>query len=302
VRAPRAVDRAIAAIAARQRTLIRRSALLELGLSPRAIKYRIQTGLLRVVHPGVYALGPGPLPPLAAELAAIYACGEGSVLSHHTSAFLWGLRPGRPSDVDVTVVGRYVRSRPGIRVHRVQRLDPRELRQHGDLPATSPARALFEIAPDLSPRELERAFDEGVIRQVTTADELRRALARNAGRPGSAALSAFVAADHKTALTDSAAAERFLTLVRRAQLPAPEVNVWLGRHRVDFLWRTEKLVVEVDGYKFHSSRAKFERDRMKDAELLAAGFAVIRVTWLQLEQEPEAVLARVAMALARRAA
>lgn len=298
----RAIDQAIAAIAARQRKLIRRSQLLDLGLSERAIKYRIQIGILRVVHPGVYGLGAGPLPPLGEELAALYACGEGSVLSHHTSAFLWGLRPSRPPHVDVTVVGRYVRSRPGIRVHRVQRLDPREVRPHDDLVATSPARALLEIAPDLKLRELERALDEGVVRNMTTVEEVRQVLERNPGRPGCASLHALVAGERRSTLTDSVAAERFLALIRRAHLPAPEVDVWLGRHRVDFLWRAEKVVVEVDGYKFHSSRSRFERDRAKDGELTAAGFIVIRVTWRQLEEEPEAVLARVVMTLARRAA
>jgi very-short-patch-repair endonuclease len=298
----RATDQAVAKAAAGQRTLLRRPQLLAIGLSARAIQYRLDSGVLRLIHePGVYALGQGPLPPLAEELAAIYACGEGSVLSHHASALLWGLRPSRPPYVDVTVIGRNRRSRLGVRVHRVQHLDPRETRPYGDLPATSPARALLEIAPDLSPRALERALDEGIAREMTSVEEVLAVLARNAGRPGSAPLHALVSTDRPTTLTDSAAAERFLTVIRRAQIPEPEVNVWLGRHRVDFLWRAEKLVVEVDGYRFHSSRGKFERDRAKDAELTAAGFIVIRVTWRQLERDSEAMLARVAMTLARRA-
>jgi very-short-patch-repair endonuclease len=43
----------------------------------------------------------------------------------------------------------------------------------------------------------------------------------------------------------------------------------------------------------------FERDRLRDADLQAAGYRVIRITWRQLQSRPEAVIARLAQALAR---
>jgi very-short-patch-repair endonuclease len=87
--------------------------------------------------------------------------------------------------------------------------------------------------------------------------------------------------------------------VDRARLPAPAVNLTVAGHEVDFFWRVERLVVEVDGFAFHRTRSSFEEDRLRDAELLAAGFSVQRVTWRQLVREPEAVVARLAQALAR---
>jgi very-short-patch-repair endonuclease len=66
---------------------------------------------------------------------------------------------------------------------------------------------------------------------------------------------------------------------------------------VDFIWRDQRLIVETDGYRFHSSRTAFERDRIRDAELTGAGFRVVRVTWRQLTSEPLAVVARLAVAL-----
>jgi very-short-patch-repair endonuclease len=74
----------------------------------------------------------------------------------------------------------------------------------------------------------------------------------------------------------------------------------VGRLEVDFLWPAQRLVVEVDGFRFHSSRATFERDRERDAVLAASGYTVVRVTWRQLVDEPEAVVARIAAALAVR--
>lgn len=87
--------------------------------------------------------------------------------------------------------------------------------------------------------------------------------------------------------------------MRKARLPQPEVNVRVGAYEVDFLWRDERLVVEVDGFAFHSSQRDFERDRRRDAELAARGLTVIRVTWRQIVDEPEAMLVRIARALAR---
>jgi very-short-patch-repair endonuclease len=100
------------------------------------------------------------------------------------------------------------------------------------------------------------------------------------------------------ALTRSEAERLLLRLVRAAGLPPPEHNVRVGGHEPDLLWREHRLVVEVDGYTYHSGRAAFERDRVRDAELLASGFRVLRLTWRRLVEEPESVVARLAQALA----
>ena len=85
--------------------------------------------------------------------------------------------------------------------------------------------------------------------------------------------------------------------MRAARLPRPETNVRVAGYEVDFLWRDHKLVVEVDGFAFHATRAAFERDRARDATLQAAGYRVIRLTWRQLTDEPHAVVARLASLL-----
>jgi very-short-patch-repair endonuclease len=69
-------------------------------------------------------------------------------------------------------------------------------------------------------------------------------------------------------------------------------------HEVDFLWPTRKLVVEFDSWEFHRGRDAFEKDRRRDADLLLAGYRVLRITWRRLVEEPEAVIAQIATALA----
>ena len=75
-------------------------------------------------------------------------------------------------------------------------------------------------------------------------------------------------------------------------------NVRVCRREVDLLWPAQRLVVEVDGFRFHGGRAAFERDRRRDGELLASGYRVLRVTWRELTGAPEAVVATLAQALA----
>ena len=90
-----------------------------------------------------------------------------------------------------------------------------------------------------------------------------------------------------TERTRSDLERKFLALLRSHELPLPEVNARLGPFEVDFLWRNEGLIVELDGFEFHSSRASFEGDRRRDRELQLRGFAVMRFTHRDFDQAPE---------------
>jgi very-short-patch-repair endonuclease len=80
-------------------------------------------------------------------------------------------------------------------------------------------------------------------------------------------------------------------------LPTPESNSSVEGYQVDFVWREERLIVETDGWAAHGTRGSFERDRRRDAELVAAGWRVLRITWRQLEREPAWVARRIEQAL-----
>jgi very-short-patch-repair endonuclease len=181
----------------------------------------------------------------------------------------------------------------------VRRLDPRDVARRKGLPITAPARTLLDLATVLSPRTLERAFDEAMRMRIVNERLLRELLDRSPGRHGAKALTALLVRTEGPAFTRSEAEERLLALIRAARLPPPELNVRVRRHEVDFLWRDAGLVVEVDGFAYHSTRAAFERDRLRDAELEAMGLRVIRVTWRQIAEEPHALVARLAQARTR---
>ncbi len=82
---------------------------------------------------------------------------------------------------------------------------------------------------------------------------------------------------------------RFLRLCRRHGLPEPEVNVRVGSHLVDFLWREQRLIVETDGFRYHRGRQAFDDDRSRDLELRLLGFEVIRLSAPQIRDQSAAV-------------
>ena len=243
------------------------------------------------------------LPPLAAELAAVFACGDSALLSHHSAAAAWGLRPAFNGDVHVTVIARETgRRRPGIRVHRTETLDPRDIRRHQGIPITSPARALLDITPDLPDRAVERALDEALIRRLVTHAAIAAVVNAYPNRRGAARLRALADPGRPTTETRSGGEEVLLALLRKGDVPIPEVNARVGNYTADFLWHEQKVIVELDGYDYHRGRAAFERDHQRDAEHQRMGYLVIRITARQLAREPEAILVRIATALATRAA
>lgn len=283
-------------LAARQHGVVTRPQLISIGFSSDMIDRRIEAGLLRPLHRGVYLVGP-VTPPLAQEIAAVLACGERAYLSHRSAAKVWSLTPylPNPRTAEVTVIARDPRP-PGIRVHRARSLKPDEITTYKRIPITTPARTFLDLAPELTPRQLERSYAEGLRRRLIRPAAVAALVDRHPGRRGIAAVRSVLETD--PAFTRSEAEERFLALIRQADLPTPEVNATLGPYEIDFLWRNERLAVEVDSWRYHSDRKAFEDDHRRGADLAAWGFRVSRVTWRQMADNPVAVIARIAAALA----
>jgi very-short-patch-repair endonuclease len=234
-----------------------------------------------------------------AEMAAVLACGETARLSNGSAAVLWQLLigPGTAEGRKEVTITRGHRARhPGLLVHRARTLMADEVTEREGIPVTTVARTLYDLARRGASQDLERAFAQAIGRGLVTRAEILTLLARHAG---ARRLRALVEGEAEVSLTRSEAENLFLALIRKAQLQRPRVNDTVNGYVVDFFWPAERFAVEVDGYAHHASATMFESDRRRDAVLAAAGVHVIRVTWRQLVNEPEALLVRLAVALAR---
>jgi len=212
-------------------------------------------------------------------VAAVPALGARAVVSHQSAAAVWGMLNPHSGPIDVTVPGDGGREkRKGIRVHRSHSLIAGVTTRRNGIAVTKPGRTLRDLhrtSPQpVFRRALRRALD---LRLVSSADVRREA--------------------H---LTRSELERIFLSVCRRHRLPQPEVNVRLGPHGVDFLWRDRGLVVETDGFRHHGDRTAFEADRARDAHLQSIGFRVLRFTYRQVTGDRSAVIAASRALLGRR--
>lgn len=287
---------ALARIAAAQHGIVHRRQLAAVGIGRHGVRRRVRDGRLHPRLPGVFAVGYPRTDEIARLVAGLLYVGEDCVVSHRSAAALWELAPV-PEAVHLTRQGLGVHPRPGLRVRRVAALDVRDVRLHRGLPVTAPARALLDLAADADDGALERALAQARMRRLVTDGDLDAALGRSPSRPGARRLRRVMAAVNGAVITRSAAERLIRRLVAAAGLPMPETNAHLLGYEVDFLWREQKLILEMDGFEFHRHRHQFESDRRRDQLLTAAGYRVIRVTWRQLRDEPVAIAVRIAQAL-----
>jgi very-short-patch-repair endonuclease len=285
------LDREIARIAASQHGVVTAEQLAEVGLGRSAISERTRRGRLHRLHRGVYAVGHRAPTHHGRWTAAVLACGEGAVLSHHSAAALWELlRPiDGPIHVSVpTTTGR--KSQRGIRLHRCPSLaDPLSspssnwqgggrgqgivTRRHR-IPVTSIQRTIDDLEGAVAPYLLRRARRQAELKGIHLQGVERKR-------------------------QRSDLEEDFLALFPAHRFPPPETNVKLGRWEVDFLWRDQRLVVEVDSFAYHRGSIAFEDDYARDLDLRSRGYTVLRFADAQIEAEPARVVADVARALAQ---
>jgi very-short-patch-repair endonuclease len=281
-------------LAGRRRGIVTGEELAAAGMNADAIHHRLGKARLERVFRGVYLVGPGPPDLEQCEIAAVLAYGPDTALGVESAARRWRLPVPQPAHIHI-ITSRPRRPRDGVRPHHLTLLARHDVRHHRGLVITSPARTVLDLAPRLTATELERAVAEAIGTKLTTRRELERAAERNPTHRGAGPLRVALQAD--PGYTHEGAERKLLALVRAAKLPIPETNVMLHGYEVDTLWREPRLIVEVDSYAHHAQRPKFERDRVRDADLLAKGYRTLRLTWRALEREPYAAIARVASAL-----
>jgi very-short-patch-repair endonuclease len=267
-------DRVVAVVAARQHGVVTTAQLRAAGLSHDAILVRARSGRLHWLYRKVYAVGHSALSQEGRWMAAVLAHGESAVLSFRSAGELWGLLPTHAGPIDVSIPsGAGASGRDGVRLHRCPTLSREQRTRRHDIPVTTPSRTFVDLKRTLSPAELRNA-----IRQAEVAG---LEIGTVGGVEG----------------TRSELETMFLRVCREHGLPRPQVNVDLGPCVVDFLWRSRRLVVETDGYRFHQGRAAFERDRDRDLTLRGMGYQVIRLSYRQVADEPERVAATLRSAL-----
>ena len=272
---PRTVDELLARMATRAHGVVTRDDLLRAGVTRDQIKSRLQRGSLIAEHRGIYRVGHRAPSDESRYLAAVLACGQGALLSGLAAAHLLGLVKGPAPVPEVTAPTE--RRVCGVTTRRTRRADADAGIRCRGVPVTPVARTLVDIARRVDLETLKRACHEAGVRYRTTPSDVAVLLDRRPNSPGARQLRGILQGDSPVTL--SRLESRFLRRLRGAGLPLPVTNRDVGGRRVDCRWPEHRLTVELDSYRYHSSRHAWEQDRRREREAYARGDDCRRYTY-----------------------
>ena len=258
-------------------------------------------GLLVPVAPNVAALVGTEVATAQRIAGGVLAFGPGVVAAHRSAAWLWGAPVSGDSPVELlttrpqqrTTKDGYVirRCRDGAAVRSVVR---------NRIPATTPLRTLVDLGAS-APSAVTPTLVHFLRAAHVTLPSVRATLERQrrCGRRGVTALAdALHDLAERGAVTDSELEDVMRALFRSAALDGWVFHELVAGYEVDFCFRRERMVVEVDGWAFHGAeRERWERDRERDLDLTARGWVVVRLTWRMVTRRPAAAVARLRAAL-----
>jgi hypothetical protein len=270
--------------------------LVEAGVTPAEIRQRLQTGALLREYRGVYRVGHRAPSVEARYLAAVRACGEGALLSGRAAAHLLGILKGPAPPPEVTTPTE--RRIKGLKTQRSRQIDPRDTTRRRGIPVTTVPRTIVDLAAGLSEDDLARACHEAGVRHRTTPAQVEAVLARRPNSPGATKLRQVLRGDVHVTLSELE--QRFLDHLLEAGLPLPKTNRRAGGRRVDCRWAAQRVTVELDSYRYHSSRHAWEEDRRREREAYARGDEFRRYTYGDVFEDPRFMLAELRQLLSGR--
>lgn len=294
------LDKALAALAARQHGVVHLDQLRALGFTRGQIAVRIKAGRLHRLHRGVYAVGHVALRREAHYVAAVLAAGEGAVLSHGTAAAWWGIRPWANGRIHVAVPSGNGRGRHrGVVLHRSAALRPDEITTHEGLAITTVARTLLDYTGS-APRHLaDRAVELALSRHLVGA-EVHDVIAAHPNAPKKRTLLELLAYHGDNPHWRQSDFEAYIVdLCRIHGIPMPQTNVPVLGDVVDAYWPEYEVVAEPDGMTFHGTRAAARKDRSKDGIRFAHGIITVRITDEMAQQDGRLAAAAITGAMRR---
>ena len=289
--------RAVARHTSKNYGVISRARALRIGMSVGQIDRRVAGGEWEVAASGVYRVAAAPVVPRTALVVELTS--SGGIAGQRSAGELLGLWSDVPPVPEIVLLEDTRYRGPAV-VRRTTLLEAQDCTRRGGLPTTTVARTLFDLATVLSEFELEGVVNKAVAgRLVTRAQIVDRfdALAGR-GRRGTTVMRDVLArlpADRPA--LESHVEVRILDVLRAHGVPLPDrqVKVRVNGHsyRLDLAYVAQRVFLEGDGFGVHSLREVFESDRVRQNELVRAGWLPLRYTNRMLRRSPAAVAAEV---------
>jgi very-short-patch-repair endonuclease len=267
----------VQARAGRQHGIVKRKQVREAGLSRQGVRRRVESGWLVPQYDGVYAVGHTALTDKSHLIAAVYACGPEALAGYRSAGGMWGVQRW-PRRIEVTAP-RGCKPKKGFTLHRSRCIHPEDRALIDNIPVTSVARTIVDLADVLSEERLADAVNEAELRQLFDLKAVERVLERLPGRKGRHKLQRVLSNYRDVQPFTRSRGERLVwATCDQYGLDKPRVNAWVHGYEVDFFWPHAGLVLEFDGGAVHQTTKAFYEDRKRDRDLAAKGIHVVRAT------------------------
>lgn len=293
------VDGRCVGLASRQYGVISRGQALELGLSPAGVKRRVDRGVWRPIHEGVYVIGAAVETWRLSLMAACLHGGPRAVASHRAAAVLWALDGLVRAPVEITVPHGEEALARHVVTHRSRILECHDVATLGGIPVTNVPRTLVDLGRFEHDTVVEKALESALRKRLTTEATCWRYVDDRAGRiPGAARLRRVLRVRTPGSAAESGGEVAFLRLLRAAGVPAPIRQFPLilpggGTARLDFAWPQWMFAVEFDGFDHHGGRLAHAADMERQNAIVALGWDLRRYTGTTLRRKPDRILEEV---------
>ncbi len=264
-----------------------------IGLNDTAIRARLATGELVRITRGLFRTRHHPHTDRTGVRVGVMLAG--GVADRRTALYWHGMLDTPPETVTVTVpLERRLRQTAGYRIDTRRRwLDPADVVDVDGLAVTGKPLSVLEVCD-------ARIMDRALQTEAVNLDDLAASLERNAQSRGIVEARAIF--NVASGRTESEAERMFLELLQLHGITGWYAQLPFRGWAVDFAFPESKLAVEINGWAFHRSRARWVRDQDKSNALTSAGWSVLNFSWHHLTEDPEGVITTVAETLGNRTA
>lgn len=267
-------------------------------LPRRRFENLVETGVLERLWQGIYCVGE---PSDELRLRGLdLSAGKRVAVCLATAAAMYGFDTEQPPDLHVlNPPGCALRDADGLVVHR---RDGAPLVTIDGRRATSPAWTAVEVARSLRRPRALATLDAALRSGACTRPDMWRAAIEQKGRRG------IVAVRNLLPLADARSESPGESAARLAMidggLPVPELQYEIvdgngDLRRLDFAWPWAGVAAEYDGVDWHSEPEAMQRDRRRQAALMAVGLTVIPIVSEDLRDGGWEIVVRIGEQLRR---
>jgi len=296
----RSPEERLLALAATQLGLFTLGQALECGLTRAVVRNRLSRGVWTRVRRGVFAVAGHPSDPAASHMAAVLAAGATARSSHRAAAWGWRMTP-YSQKAEVTITDGHEVDLPDVRIHRTQATLLAPVLVCG-VPSTTAAETLLDLGAVRSVEDVRKALDRSIANRILTPMDALAELERRggAGIRGTAKLRALlddagVSGSHPPSVLEA----KTRRLINKAGVPQPQCEMVAGpdgEYHLDFPWPEVMLVVEVNGWEYHSSYKAFHHGMTRQNTLTLDGYSFLNYSWSHVTKTPATVIREIAAA------